>query len=228
MTSKNPIDQGPFGLGCGLVGSEQLRRGKSTLKSLAVAKAEFWEQVVRASQQLEEEPLKIDARTTEIIASHFTLERQMELALEQLVAQPRELDRLGYGHKVAVLKALIGSLEMDRIGKQLLAFNELRNAAAHPRNPDLRPLIRKLHALLEEDQKFLSESDFPEEGDATLTEEVAPFLSPDETPILTYAAGIAGGLQAIVGAEALVRAALSGELNRPPRKQQRKKTVSRG
>ena len=192
-------------------------KDKLTLKSLAETKTELWEHMVRASERLEEEPLKIDARTTEIIASHFTLEREMEIALERLVAQPRELDRLGFGHKVAVLKAIIGNSLMDRIAKQLVAFNELRNAAAHPRNPDLRPLIQKLHTLLKDDQKF-----FFEEDDNVPPDEASFLLSPDEMPMLAYAGGIAGGLQAVVSAEVLAKEALSGRLDLPSKKRRKK------
>ncbi|WP_369059059.1 hypothetical protein ABOZ73_15700 [Caulobacter sp. 73W] len=109
--------------------------------------AESWDQIEKGSSRVDA-PLELDARTTEIIAAHFGLEREMELAFERLVVRPKELGRLGFGHKVSVLKALLDCPIMDRVTGQLLAFNELRNAAAHPKNPDLAPHIRKLRGLL--------------------------------------------------------------------------------
>jgi hypothetical protein len=175
------------------------------LEFLPEAESEIWMDAIQASLRMAEEPPQLDVRTTEIIAGHFGLEREMEIALDRLVAQPRDLDRFGFGHKVAVLTALLGSLIMDRVAAQLLAFNELRNAAAHPRTLDLKPLVQKLHNLLEKDAEFLLEDDEIPKGKPIL------LLPPEESSILAYAAGIAGALQAVVGTEILARAAISGK-----------------
>lgn len=153
--------------------------------------------------------MELDVRTTEIIAAHFSLEREMELAIDRLVERPGELDRLGFGHKVAVLKALIAGSLMDRLADQLLAFNELRNAAAHPRNSNLKTHVRKLHglvrdALVFEESGLFSELDAFDEGSPTVDDLM---LRPSDAPVITYAAAIAGGLQAVVRAQLLVRAA---------------------
>ncbi len=174
---------------------------KLNLHDLDEAKAEILAKTVQASERMAENPLQLDARTTQIIAAHFSLEQEMELAFERLIARPNELRRLGFGHKVAVLKALIDDPLMDRIAAQLLALNELRNAAAHPRNPDLEPLIRKLHALLK-DMEELDDEGFD------LEEMLLPD-SPEGTSIVSYAAIIAAGLQAVIAMVFMLHSALS-------------------
>lgn len=174
---------------------------KLNLHALDEAKAQILAELDQASVRMAENPLELDARTTQIIAAHFSLEQEMELAFERLIARPDELRRLGFGHKVAVLKALIDDPLMDRIAAQLLAFNELRNAAAHPRNADLEPLIRKLHRLLKEIEE-LDDEGFD-------LEEMLPLDSLEDTSIVSYAAIVAAGLQAVIAMAFLLRSALS-------------------
>lgn len=200
---------------------ERLLKHKSRRLSLSQAKAELMDHATRGAERLEEGPTKIDARTTEIIASHFTLEREMDAALERLVARPQELDRLGFGHKVQVLRAIVENPLMEGVAKQLIAFNELRNAAAHPRGRDLRPQVQNVRTLLEEYQEAFLADELT--ADDPLPADELAFLPPEhEATILMYAGAIAGGLQAVVSLEVITQAALSGRLKVPSAKKRKK------
>jgi hypothetical protein len=73
----------------------------------------------------------LDERTRDIIAYHLHLEREMDMALKKVLPRPERLKKLSFVQKVGVLEALSDSAWIDRVGTALMAFNNLRNSAAH-------------------------------------------------------------------------------------------------
>jgi len=71
-----------------------------------------------------------DERASMIISLHAALDRELGHVLERLVDAPEHLRRLGFGHKVDVVHALVGEA-FDYPARVLIAFNELRNSVGH-------------------------------------------------------------------------------------------------
>jgi hypothetical protein len=73
----------------------------------------------------------LDQRTLDIVAYHLHLERELDRALANALPRPDRLNKLSFGQKVSVLEATSSSAWIDRVGKALIAFNNLRNSVAH-------------------------------------------------------------------------------------------------
>jgi hypothetical protein len=150
---------------------------------------------IRLGAERVDNPVRLDPRTSVIIAVHFNLEREIDEAMSRLVARPAKLNRLGYGQKVAVLQALVDGDTLDRAAQMLLVFNDLRNAAAHPNETKLEPLIKKLATFMDEDEIFPLDA----EGEP-----------PHDDAIECYGAVIAAALQVAVSVHLMMHRLIDG------------------
>lgn len=150
---------------------------------------------IRLGAERVDNPVRLDPRTSDIIAVHFNLEREMDEAMSRLVARPAKLNRLGYGQKVAVLQALVEGETLDRAAQMLLVVNDLRNAAAHPKETKLDSLIKKLARFMDEDEIFALDAESEPPGDDA---------------IKCYGAVIAATLQVAVGVHLMIHPIIDG------------------
>lgn len=74
-----------------------------------------------------------DPRINEIISLHVALERELELALEQLVRRSGQLRQLGHANSIKVYRAFspLPDAAVEPLVQWLDEFNRLRNAVAH-------------------------------------------------------------------------------------------------
>lgn len=73
----------------------------------------------------------LDERTAQVLAAHFTVERELDITLGHFLAQPDKLGSLKFGHKVQVLKACCPDPYIDVFVEPAVRLDNLRNALAH-------------------------------------------------------------------------------------------------
>ena len=67
----------------------------------------------------------------EALAYHLALERELDAALARLLPRSDRLFQFRFGQKVSILQATTSVGWIDAVAKGLIAFDHLRNAAAH-------------------------------------------------------------------------------------------------
>lgn len=125
-----------------------------------------FEQVARQLQQavgqITAAAAAADAAVSEILILHLFIERQLDEALARRLPRPQEIIRFGFGHKVALLKALHAHPRIDQAAATLLGLNEIRNAAAHN---DTRALVAARKKLTTVISEALDEGQIVEPGE---------------------------------------------------------------
>jgi hypothetical protein len=73
----------------------------------------------------------VDERTTQVLAAHFTVERELEITLNHFLAHPEKLGTLKFGHKVQLLRSCCPDSYVEVFLEPALRLDNLRNALAH-------------------------------------------------------------------------------------------------
>ena len=100
---------------------------------------------------------RVDVRTAEIIACHLAIESELDRLLAEVIPHPEHLRRLGFGHKVGVLRACFDHDLLEMSADAFGDLEDLRNAIAHPRDKkQVRGAWRKLCGRLRVDPETAS------------------------------------------------------------------------
>ena len=73
----------------------------------------------------------LDERTAQVLAAHFTVERELDITLSYFLPQPDKLGSFKFGHKVQLLKACCPDPYVDVFLDPAIRLDNLRNALAH-------------------------------------------------------------------------------------------------
>lgn len=72
-----------------------------------------------------------DARTAQVLAAHFAVEREIDITLAHFLPRPEKLGAFKFGHKVQLLKACCPDPYIEVFLEPAIQLDHLRNALAH-------------------------------------------------------------------------------------------------